>query len=104
MPIEKPLRVLLLGNGGREHAIAWRLSQSPKVEAIFVVPGNGGTALCPKTSNVSSVSAEDFPALAELAKKENVNFLVPGPEAPPGRWRCRLLRAEHYRAPLLRAL
>ncbi|KAK6864242.1 Bcade5 [Apiospora arundinis] len=82
MPIEKPLRVLLLGNGGREHAIAWRLSQSPKVEAIFVVPGNGGTALCPKTSNVSSVSAEDFPALAELAKKENVNFLVPGPEAP----------------------
>ncbi|KAK8089321.1 hypothetical protein PG997_004282 [Apiospora hydei] len=75
MPIEKPLRVLLLGNGGREHAIAWRLSQSPKVEAILVVPGNGGTALCPKTTNVSSLSAEDFPALAELAKKENVNFL-----------------------------
>lgn len=82
MSIQKPLRVLLLGNGGREHAIAWKLSQSPKVEAILVVPGNGGTASCPKTTNVSSVPAEDFAALVELARKEKINFLVPGPEAP----------------------
>jgi phosphoribosylamine--glycine ligase / phosphoribosylformylglycinamidine cyclo-ligase len=80
--IELPLRVLLIGNGGREHAIAWKLSQSPKVESIIAVPGNGGTATTPKTRNDTSVSAEDFPALLELAKRENVNFVVPGPEAP----------------------
>ncbi|KAI0399925.1 phosphoribosylamine--glycine ligase [Xylaria palmicola] len=77
-----PLRVLLIGNGGREHAIAWKLSQSPLVESIIAVPGNGGTAGCPKTTNNTSVSAEDFPALLDLARKNNVNFVVPGPEAP----------------------
>ncbi|OTB07183.1 hypothetical protein M426DRAFT_318209 [Hypoxylon sp. CI-4A] len=82
MGIEYPLRVLLIGNGGREHAIAWKLSQSPLVESIIAVPGNGGTATCPKTTNNSSVSAEDFPALLELARKNNVNYVVPGPEAP----------------------
>ncbi|KAK6222328.1 Bifunctional purine biosynthetic protein ADE1 [Pestalotiopsis sp. IQ-011] len=80
--VEYPLRVLLIGNGGRENAIAWKLSQSPNVESITVVPGNGGTATTPKTKNVETVSPEDFPALLELAKKENVNFVVPGPEAP----------------------
>lgn len=82
MPIQFPLRVLLIGNGGRENAIAWKLSQSPNVEAIVAVPGNGGTATTPKTTNVESVSAEDFPALLELARKEKLNFVVPGPEAP----------------------
>ncbi|GAP87463.2 putative phosphoribosylformylglycinamidine cyclo-ligase protein [Rosellinia necatrix] len=78
----RPLRVLLIGNGGREHAIAWKLSQSPLVESIIAVPGNGGTATCPKTSNNASVSAEDFPALLELARKDGINFVIPGPEAP----------------------
>ncbi|KAI1808545.1 phosphoribosylamine--glycine ligase [Daldinia bambusicola] len=82
MGIEYPLRVLLIGNGGREHAIAWKLSQSPLVESIIAVPGNGGTATCPKTTNNTSVSAEDFPALLELAKANKVNYVVPGPEAP----------------------
>ncbi|KAI0554146.1 phosphoribosylamine--glycine ligase [Xylaria curta] len=77
-----PLRVLLIGNGGREHAIAWKLSQSPLVESIIAVPGNGGTATCSKTTNNTSVSAEDFPALLDLARKNNINFVVPGPEAP----------------------
>ncbi|KAI1128097.1 phosphoribosylamine--glycine ligase [Nemania abortiva] len=77
-----PLRVLLIGNGGREHAIAWKLSQSPLVESIIAVPGNGGTATCSKTINNTSVSSEDFPALLELARKNNINFVVPGPEAP----------------------
>ncbi|KAG6090125.1 hypothetical protein E4U31_007947, partial [Claviceps sp. LM219 group G6] len=48
------IRVLLVGDGGREHALAWKLSQSARVEAIFVVPGNGGTATCPKVTNVNS--------------------------------------------------
>ncbi|KAI0013639.1 phosphoribosylamine--glycine ligase [Xylariaceae sp. FL0662B] len=82
MGIEYPLRVLLIGNGGREHAIAWKLSQSPLVESIIVVPGNGGTATCPKVTNNTSVSSEDFPALLELARRNNVNYVIPGPEAP----------------------
>ncbi|KAI4870918.1 phosphoribosylamine--glycine ligase [Hypoxylon rubiginosum] len=82
MGVEFPLRVLLIGNGGREHAIAWKLSQSPLVESIIAVPGNGGTAICPKVTNNTSVSAEDFPALLELARKNKVNYVVPGPEAP----------------------
>jgi len=77
-----PLRILLIGNGGREHAIAWKLSQSPLVESIIAVPGNGGTATCPKTTNNSSVSAEDFDGLLKLAREQHVNFVVPGPEAP----------------------
>lgn len=78
----QPIRVLLIGNGGREHALAWKLSQSPLVEAIIAVPGNGGTATCPKTTNLASVSAEDFPGLVALAQQEKINLVVPGPEAP----------------------
>jgi phosphoribosylamine--glycine ligase/phosphoribosylformylglycinamidine cyclo-ligase len=76
------LRVLLIGNGGREHALAWKLSQSPRVESIVVVPGNGGTASLPKVRNDSSVAADDYQGLVSLAQKNNVNLVVPGPEAP----------------------
>ncbi|KAL8361929.1 hypothetical protein RB601_007632 [Gaeumannomyces tritici] len=76
------LRVLLIGNGGREHALAWKLSQSPRVESIVVVPGNGGTASLPKVSNNTTVSAEDFDGFVALARASNVNLVVPGPEAP----------------------
>ncbi|KAF2756009.1 phosphoribosylamine-glycine ligase [Pseudovirgaria hyperparasitica] len=77
-----PLRVLLVGNGGREHAIAWKLTQSPRVEHVYVVPGNGGTAGVKNVTNVTNVKAEDFPSLVALATEKNVNLLVPGPEAP----------------------
>ncbi|PSN71605.1 phosphoribosylamine-glycine ligase [Corynespora cassiicola Philippines] len=76
------LRVLLVGNGGREHAIAWKLLQSPLIEHIFVVPGNGGTANLDKVTNVSSIKQEDFASLVEFSKKNSVNLLIPGPEAP----------------------
>ncbi|GAO19626.1 uncharacterized protein UV8b_06327 [Ustilaginoidea virens] len=76
------LRVLLIGSGGREHALAWKLSQSARVEAIFAVPGNGGTATCPKVTNVTSVSAENFLELVKFAQSKEVNLVVPGPEAP----------------------
>ncbi len=76
------LRILLVGNGGREHALAWKLSQSPRVESILAVPGNGGTSNCPKVSNILHVKADDYPGLVALAQKHNVNLLVPGPEAP----------------------
>ncbi|KAG4034124.1 hypothetical protein MFRU_003g00990 [Monilinia fructicola] len=78
----EPIRILLVGNGGREHTLAWKLSQSPLVESIVVVPGNGGTANLPKVSNDSSVKADDYPGLITLAQKHNVNLVVPGPEAP----------------------
>ena len=74
--------ILLLGNGGREHALAWKLSQSPSVAEIYVVPGNGGTATLSKVTNVENISLEDFPSLVQFARKSNVNLLIPGPEAP----------------------
>ncbi|KAK3637849.1 Bifunctional purine biosynthetic protein ADE1 [Elasticomyces elasticus] len=76
------LRILLVGNGGREHALAWKLAQSDKVECIHVVPGNGGTAGVPKSKNITSVSPDDFAALVQHAKENSLNFLIPGPEAP----------------------
>jgi phosphoribosylamine--glycine ligase len=77
------LRVLLVGNGGREHALAWKLLQSPLVEHIYVVPGNGGTAtLDARVSNISSVKETDFPDLVAFAQSHDINLLVPGPEAP----------------------
>lgn len=74
------LRILIVGAGGREHALSWRLSQSPLVEKIFVAPGNGGTTF----GNVSSVplSASDFPKLVDFATKNGINLLIPGPEQP----------------------
>lgn len=82
--MDAPLRILLIGNGGREHALAWKLSQSPRVEAIFAVPGNGGTAACPKVTNITATTADpdDFPGLVRFAQSNNVNLVVPGPEAP----------------------
>ncbi|KAF2158219.1 phosphoribosylamine--glycine ligase [Myriangium duriaei CBS 260.36] len=79
---EQKLRILLVGNGGREHALAWKLVQSSRVEQIYACPGNGGTAGLQKVTNITSVSSEDFQALLDFSRKHNVNFLVPGPEAP----------------------
>ncbi|KAH8803139.1 phosphoribosylglycinamide synthetase [Xylogone sp. PMI_703] len=80
-PID-PIRILLVGNGGREHALAWKLSQSPRVESIIVVPGNGGTLSCPKVTNNDTVKPDDYPGLVAFARSKNVNLVVPGPEAP----------------------
>jgi phosphoribosylamine--glycine ligase len=78
------LRVLLVGNGGREHAIAWKLLQSPRIDHIFVCPGNGGTATLnkDKVSNISSVKETDFAGLVTFANENKINLLIPGPEAP----------------------
>ena len=65
------VRILLLGSGGREHALAWKFSQSPLLDRIYVCPGNAGTAQEPKTSNVD-LSLTDFPRLVEFAVKNEV--------------------------------
>ena len=76
------LRILLIGSGGREHALAWKLSQSPRVDTIYVVPGNGGTARgLKKVENVDTMKADDFSGLVAFAKDKDINLLVPGPEA-----------------------
>ncbi|KAF4472279.1 bifunctional purine biosynthetic ade1 [Fusarium albosuccineum] len=76
------LRILLIGNGGREHALAWKLSQSSRVQQIFAAPGNGGTAGCPKVTNVTSIKADDFAGLVKFSQENGINLVVPGPEAP----------------------
>jgi phosphoribosylamine-glycine ligase len=76
------IRVLLVGNGGREHAIAWKLLQSPLIEHIYVVPGNGGTANLDKVTNIDKIKQDDFAALVKFAEEKRVNLVVPGPEAP----------------------
>ncbi len=75
------MKVLVIGSGGREHALAWKLSQSPQVTEVLVAPGNPGTASEPNVRNVA-VSVNDIAALVECAKTENVKLTVVGPEDP----------------------
>ena len=78
------IRILLVGSGGREHALAWKLSQSARVDVIYVVPGNGGSddGLLTNVKNVKDVKADDFSSLMDFARKNKVNLIIPGPEAP----------------------
>ncbi len=73
------MKVLVIGNGGREHALAWKLAQSPKVQSVFVAPGNGGTAADP---NLTNVALTDFEALADFVQAEKIALTVVGPEGP----------------------
>ena len=73
------MKVLVVGNGGREHALAWKISQSPRVEQVFVAPGNAGTAR--DATNVP-IAATDQPALIQFAKENEIDLTVVGPEAP----------------------
>jgi phosphoribosylamine--glycine ligase len=73
------MKVLVVGGGGREHALAWRLAQSPRVQLVYVAPGNGGTGRDRRLRNVPYTSNE---ALADFAMSEGVAFTVVGPEAP----------------------
>ena len=75
------MKVLIIGNGGREHALAWKCAQSADVDEVLVAPGNAGTAREGKVRNVS-VSADDIDALARLARDEKIGLTIIGPEAP----------------------
>ena len=75
------MKILVIGSGGREHALAWRLAQSKRVTEIIVAPGNAGTALEPKCRN-AAVAVHDIDGLLELAKAEAVAFTLVGPEVP----------------------
>jgi phosphoribosylamine--glycine ligase len=75
------MRVLVVGNGGREHALAWKLSQSAKVAQVYVAPGNGGTEHLAKCENVT-ISAMDADALRAFAESHQIDLTIVGPEAP----------------------
>lgn len=75
------MRILVIGGGGREHAMAWRLARSPRVERVYVAPGNAGTGGEPGVENVA-VSATDVAGLRDLAQRLDVAMTVVGPEAP----------------------
>ena len=75
------MKVLIIGAGGREHALAWKCAASDRVDEVLVAPGNAGTALEPKCRNMP-VSAADTPALVELARREDVTLTIVGPEGP----------------------
>ena len=75
------MKVLIVGGGGREHALAWKCAQSARVEHVFVAPGNAGTALEPRVSNVD-IAPGDFDALLGFAARECIDLTIVGPEAP----------------------
>lgn len=75
------MKVLIVGNGGREHAFAWKCSLSPKVSKVFVAPGNGGTANEKNVENID-ISSDDIQKLLSFAKKERIDLTIIGPEAP----------------------
>lgn len=75
------MNVLVIGSGGREHALAFKAAQNPSVKTVFVAPGNAGTALEPKLENVA-IGVEDIDALVVFAKENNVQLTIVGPEAP----------------------
>ena len=71
------MKVLIVGGGGREHALAWKCAQSPKVSEVLVAPGNAGTFLEPGVSNVA-VAADDIAGLLQLATEKNVGLTIVG--------------------------
>ena len=73
------MKVMVVGSGGREHALAWKLARSPKVQVVYVAPGNGGTALDKRLQNLPITDPE---VLAAFAEREGIHFTVVGPEAP----------------------
>ncbi len=75
------MKVLIVGGGGREHALAWKAAQSTLVNQVFVAPGNAGTAQEEKITNID-IGAEDIDALLEFALQHSVDITIVGPEAP----------------------
>ena len=75
------MNILIIGNGGREHALAWKAAQSPLADKVYVAPGNAGTALESNLENIA-ISATDIPALLAFAQSHDIGLTIVGPEAP----------------------
>jgi phosphoribosylamine--glycine ligase len=88
------MKLLVIGSGGREHAIAWRLAQSPRVQKVFVAPGNGGTA---RENGLENIAITEIADLAEFALAEGIVLTVVGPEAPLAEGVVDLFRSKNLR-------
>jgi phosphoribosylamine--glycine ligase len=88
------MKLLVVGSGGREHALAWKLAQSPRVQKVYVAPGNGGTAT---EQGIQNVPLTEVPALIAFAKREKIQLTVVGPEAPLAAGIVDAFRAEGQR-------
>ena len=75
------MQVLVIGSGGREHALGWKVAQNPQVETVFIAPGNAGTALEPKLENVN-IAVEDIAGLVAFAQQKQITLTIVGPEIP----------------------
>ncbi|GLT13048.1 phosphoribosylamine--glycine ligase [Vibrio algivorus] len=75
------MNILIIGSGGREHALGWKAAQNPDVETVFIAPGNAGTALEPKLKNIN-IGVEDIDGLVEFAQNNSIELTIVGPEAP----------------------
>src|SRR3569623_3202280 len=75
------MKVLIIGSGGREHALAWKTAQSPRVDKVYVAPGNAGTAREPKVENVA-IAVDAVEKLTDFARAHNVDLTIVGPEIP----------------------
>ncbi|MFN5080615.1 MAG: phosphoribosylamine--glycine ligase [Burkholderiales bacterium] len=88
------MKILVVGGGGREHALAWKLAQSPKIQVVYVAPGNAGTALDKRMQNLPITQVKE---LAEFAQREKIDLTVVGPEAPLAAGIVDLFRAQGLR-------
>src|SRR5690606_20560612 len=79
LPEFTTMTLLVVGSGGREHALAWRLAQSPRVQTVYVAPGNGGTA---RAERIKNLDITDIQELIAFVQQEKIAFTVVGPEAP----------------------
>src|SRR3989344_4839853 len=75
------MKILIIGGGGREHALAWKIAQSPRAEKVFVAPGHAGSAREAKCENVA-IAAEDVDGLLRFAQQNKIDITIVGPEAP----------------------
>src|SRR5580765_3605968 len=89
------MKILIIGSGGREHAFAWKLRQSPQTERIFCAPGNAGTA---EIAENAAIAANDFDALVRFAKENRIDLTVVGPDDPLAAGIVDLFAAEKFRA------
>ena len=88
------MKVLVVGNGGREHALAWKLLQSERIQQVFCVPGNGGTAVMERCQNLP-LGVDDFEGMARFARENDISLVVVGPELPLSRGITDYLRSQN---------
>src|SRR3972149_6206676 len=91
------MRVMVVGSGGREHALAWKVAQSPRLSQLYVAPGNAGTARAGLRVQNVDIAAEDAPAIVAFARAKRIDLVIVGPEVPLAAGLADALRAADVR-------